>query len=572
LYIFLFLIIFILLIFTTNNAANADDPPREEPPKPANEPSKEDISTVRQIGQYVSEASQKWSGNLNKDRSKNAKSFKFEQGLYNDTGAVFPLLKIKVSSKQRKMLEYSGNLDLIDETKDDGTTVTKEGLSFSLPLDCSQQLTDQISASFSRKGDSTLMYGAITKATDYLGLPELQRWLTTAYDASSLMKKLSLPFLVWVTPEHKPSWIINMLSTLQSLCYPLSYLIGQLPPLLEVSVGSMYVDFEANLQSVSITTDSTWLVDRKDGEKGKFLDETAFPFLIRGNLEFVNIHAWVRNAEFDGLKELTALKDNEWKLFGNTQPSEEAYTFDLQYRGMGKVNALKLKKKGDALTSSDDYKYDVASKLKNKGDALLGSGQDYSYEIAQHRVKLANSFYVINDPRFTGQKWFDSQRGVDYRVDPSWLNTPRYNIYGTEYGINEPLHEALNKILSGNPTSSDTVANNYSNSSTSSYNTYQVQVGEYSSSWDRVYQGMKDDVNTNTSNVNLAMDISGAIRKVGDTISALSSSSTLSNIKYSLQDLRNTYKRIQSGSYLNEINSTINKYVNDIKDIANIFG
>jgi hypothetical protein len=403
-----------------------------------------------------------------------------------------------------------------------------------------------ISASYSRKTDSYIM-NMVSNMTIGEFSPSLHRWATTNYDASSIVKKISLPFLIWVTPEWTPERIINGLGLLQSLCYPLDPIL-HLPALLEVSVGQVYQDFQANLQSVNIQMDSTWLMEdawlespnaynvktkRPVNEIKNSLSDNSFPLVIHGTMEFVNLNVYARNSlNYQKI----SLKGMEWKLFSNTANDMKGYSEKGSYGWQG---------------------------LKDQANATKGN---YSYTEAIGITTESGNL-----------KGYLPIQTAKNAPEPDWFLT-KHAMKGTEGGMNESLQKALSKVVSGSSIADSIVADNFTPTSVSAkYDKYQIQINEFEDNWNNVYQtsknmGLNEEFMKQTAqNTNLLMDVTGVIRNVNDRIPTSYNTSSLSNIKYTLQNIKNTTKRIESGSILNELEYTYRRYTNDIKEIQDVF-
>ncbi len=181
----------------------------------------------------------------------------------------------------------------------------------SLPFNHAESFTESLSVNYSRLTDNSMINSLASKAGEITGDigKAIARRMKVQYDPSGLNKKLSVPFLIYITDRTTLEDVKRLISFLEALLYPMG--IGAtLPPPLKISIGKLYTNFEGNLSSVSIRYDNAWTTD---SENPKFLDEEAYPMFAYGTLEFVNLelYTWAE------MSETTTLSKDTRILFGD---------------------------------------------------------------------------------------------------------------------------------------------------------------------------------------------------------------------------------------------------------------
>ncbi|NCC70508.1 hypothetical protein EOM09_02920 [bacterium] len=193
----------------------------------------------------------------------------------------------------------------------------------SLPFNHAESFTESLSVNYSRLTDNSMINTLASKAGEITGDigKAIARRMKVQYDPSGLNKKLSVPFLVYITDRTTLEDVKKLISFLEALLYPMG--IGAtLPPPLKISIGKLYTNFEGNLSSVSIRYDNAWTTD---SENPKFLDEEAYPMFAYGTLEFVNLelYTWAE------MSETTTLSKDTRILFGDIIDEVTNNNFDI---------------------------------------------------------------------------------------------------------------------------------------------------------------------------------------------------------------------------------------------------
>ena len=207
---------------------------------------------------------------------------------------------------------------------------TVEATRIVLPMDSAQELSEQLSVSFSRSmGATANMLVSSAEAGAALVSPavgayskEIGRRMKIKYDSSSLAKRLNIPFVVYVNDRDTFEKIKKCIAFLEALLYPVGPSLLEISPPVSVTIGKLYTRFKGNLAGVNIRYETSWTTD--DGNSAFMVDD-SFPLFIRGTLDFVNLALYM----WSGLDSSLNLSEDPTILFGTSEGGSSGSIYDI---------------------------------------------------------------------------------------------------------------------------------------------------------------------------------------------------------------------------------------------------
>lgn len=160
-----------------------------------------------------------------------------------------------------------------------------EGLLIKLPL-LPAKITDSVSVSFQRRFENSTVAMLAATLTDKLDIPdELKNIMMFTYDASTLKKEITVPFILPVTGIEgnvsQTESIRKGLTILQGMLYPRTAGLAY-PPYVSLTIGGIYVRMKGFITNVSIEFDDT-ITD---------IGSSKFPLVVTGTIQFLCLQAF----------------------------------------------------------------------------------------------------------------------------------------------------------------------------------------------------------------------------------------------------------------------------------------
>lgn len=206
------------------------------------------------------------------------------------------------------------------------------------------EISDSVSVSYSRRGQGNTPWdaalGKIVNAVGYSGSDNVAQMVIAKYNAESLMKTISLDFILPLTntadivknnytdPDSFSNEVRRSLGALQGLIYPRRFGYLQ-PPLLGVTFGGLYRGFKAFLSEVNIRY-SEEMVD---------IGGCMFPLKITGSLKFVNVFLYTWDIANFVSREFTLAQHPEY-LFGEGIDAKTDLTAGNNAQSFSNISSL----------------------------------------------------------------------------------------------------------------------------------------------------------------------------------------------------------------------------------------